>query len=216
MSAILLAGFWSYVHSDDAYERGRIVRLRERLEQSVRFHSGQSQFQIFLDRKDIGWGQQWEDRIKNSLNDALLLIPIITPSYFSSSACKQELEAFVERQKKLERDDLILPIYYLTADLMEGHHGDADVKNIEIAQLLLKHQYEDFRALRASEETDPSYSQAIERLGAKAHQAGTCCAKGQTSPTSIPKSIEDEGGEQVSVASEAQALKGGPGPRVFP
>lgn len=166
-----LAAFWSYVHADDQYERGRIGRLRERLQQSVRFHTGISKFEIFFDRKDIGWGQQWEERIKNSLNDALLLFPVITPSYFASKSCRAECLAFQERQEKLGRDDLILPIYYLTAEILESSHENADADQIEVAQYFRAHQGEDFRSLRMSEETDPSYSQAIERLGQRAAEA---------------------------------------------
>jgi parallel beta-helix repeat protein len=164
------AGFWSYVHADDEYERGRIVRLRERLRQSVQFHTGVP-FEVFLDKKDIGWGQQWEDRIKNSLNDALLLFPIITPRYFASKPCREEFLAFRERQEKLGRDDLILPIYYLTTDILEGRRGNIDADQSEVVQYLLGHQYEDFRSLRATEETDPSYSQSIERLGQRVTEA---------------------------------------------
>jgi parallel beta-helix repeat protein len=164
------AGFWSYVHADDEYERGRIVRLRDRLQQSVRFHIG-IPFQIFLDKKDIGWGQQWEARITDSLNDALLLFPIITPSYFSSKPCRDEFFAFQERQKKVGRDDLILPIYYLTAEILEGSHENMSSDQIMIAQYFSRHQYEDFRALRTSEETDPSYAKAVERLGQRVNEA---------------------------------------------
>jgi cobaltochelatase CobT len=51
-------GFWSYVHSDDEHENGRITRLRERLERSIQFQSGIRDFRIFQDRKHIGWGQK--------------------------------------------------------------------------------------------------------------------------------------------------------------
>jgi parallel beta-helix repeat protein len=163
-------GFWSYVHADDDYERGRIIRLRERLQQSVRFHTGVS-FEIFLDKKNIGWGQQWEDHIKNSLNDALLLFPIITPSYFMSKPCREEFLAFKERQEKLGRDDLILPVYYLTAEFLEGGRENIDADQATLAEYFTSHQYEDFRSLRASEETDPSYSQSIERLGLRVAEA---------------------------------------------
>jgi TIR domain/Right handed beta helix region len=164
------AGFWSYVIADDEYERGRIAKLRERLRQSVRFYTRAS-FEIFLDKKDIAWGQQWEERIKNSLNDALLLFSIITPSYFTSKACREEFLAFRKRQEQLGRDDLILPVYYLTTEILEGAIENGDSDQTEIAQYFLNHQFEDFRSLRTSEETDPSYAQAIERLGQRAVEA---------------------------------------------
>jgi hypothetical protein len=39
-----VAGFLSYVHADDDYEKDRISKLRERLEQLIRFHSGLREF----------------------------------------------------------------------------------------------------------------------------------------------------------------------------
>jgi cobaltochelatase CobT len=161
------AGFWSYVHADNEYEHGRIVRLRDRLEQSISFHTGHS-FQIFLDKKDIGWGEKWKERIEGSLDDALLLFPIVTPRYFASGACNEEFVAFQERQAKLGRDDLILPIYYLASENLEG--GQDQSGQSVIADFLKNSQYEDFRSLRASEETDPSYAQAIDRLGQRANE----------------------------------------------
>jgi hypothetical protein len=110
MAGPIKAGSWSYTHSDDEHENGRIARLRERLERSIQFYSGIRDFRIFLDRKDIGWGQKWARRIADSLDDALLLFPIVTPSYFSSAPCREEALAFRTRQSKLCRDDLILPI----------------------------------------------------------------------------------------------------------
>ena len=45
-----IAGFFSYVHADDEFENGRISRLRERLEQAIRFYSGLREFRIFQDK----------------------------------------------------------------------------------------------------------------------------------------------------------------------
>jgi hypothetical protein len=194
-----LAGFWSYVHADNEYERDRIVRLRGRLQQSVQFHTGAT-FEIFLDKDGIGWGQQWEERIRTSLSDALVLFPIITPSYFSSKPCRDEFLAFRQRQKALGRDDLILPIYYLTSEMLEGHEGDADPDQLSIAQYILDHQHEDFRSLRASEETDPSYAQAMERLGqrvADVLKRGRELAVAHKIPDS-DKNIGKSGAEEVA------------------
>lgn len=160
-------GFWSYVHSDDEHENGRIRRMCDRLQSDIQFHLGKP-FKIFLDRTGIGWGQNWEERIADSLDDSLLLFPIVTPSYFSSQACAEELRAFHRRQEALGRNDLILPIYYLSADAIDSKTPIEDQHEAEIANILRAHQYEDVRSLRSSEETDPSFKQAIERLSTRA------------------------------------------------
>ena len=181
-------GFWSYVHADDEYEEGRIVRLREQLQRSVRFHSGISSFEIFLDEKHIDWGQHWRDRIKDSLDNALLLFPILTPRYFLSEYCREEFFAFKERQRRLGRDDLILPIYYLTAEFLEGSGFDpdgVDSDQIEMVQYFRSHQREDFRPHRGSQETDLSYIRATDKLGQLVSKA----LKGLTRATSNPNMI---------------------------
>ncbi len=168
----IAAGFWSYVHSDDEHENGRIVRLRQRLERSIRFYSGIREFRIFLDGKDIGWGQKWVRRLSESLEDSLLLFPVVTPSYFSSGPCRAEALAFQKRQTALARDDLILPIYYLSAELMDDtDDGAFQPAELMVGKLLRSHQYEDWRSLRITEETDPSYAKAIERLAQQATKA---------------------------------------------
>ena len=42
-----------------------------------------------------------------------MLIPILTPSFFNSEPCRAELEQFLEREKELGRNDLVLPLYYI-------------------------------------------------------------------------------------------------------
>ena len=73
--------FLSYVRADDAHEGGRLTQLRERLSGEVRIQTGAA-FPIFQDQSSIVWGQQWKERIENSLDAATFLIPIITPGVF--------------------------------------------------------------------------------------------------------------------------------------
>ena len=46
-------------------------------------------------------------------------MPIITPLFFSSAGCRDELEKFLAHEKAIGRDDLILPVYYVTAPVLE-------------------------------------------------------------------------------------------------
>jgi cobaltochelatase CobT len=70
----------SYVRMDDAHENGRLSQFRERLSGELRMHTGEA-FEIFQDRDDIAWGQQWQQRIDGALDAVTFLIPIITPAY---------------------------------------------------------------------------------------------------------------------------------------
>ncbi len=138
-------GFMSYVRSDDAHEKGKLTQFREQLVGEVRLQSGDDSFDIFQDHIDIAWGQQWQMRLDNSLDSVKLLIPIITPKFFRSEACRTEVRRFVQREQQLARNDLILPVYYVESALLEQKaKRDAD----EIAQVINSHQRIDWRELR--------------------------------------------------------------------
>src|SRR5437764_11340556 len=105
------AGFLSYVREDDQYEQGRITEISKLLSGAVRMQSGEL-FPIIQDI-DIDWGEQWMERIEKSIDSVTFLIPIITPGFFKSDVCRSELLQFLDREKKLNRNDLILPVYYV-------------------------------------------------------------------------------------------------------
>jgi len=105
-------------------------------------HTGKP-FSIFQDRNDLEWGENWRDRIEGSLGEVTFLIPVVTPSYFNSPACRREFELFLEREVALGSSQLILPIYYLSSDPIE----DPDNKDA-IGAKLRSRQYSDWRPLR--------------------------------------------------------------------
>ena len=90
--------FLSYVRSDDQHDGGRITRFRERLEGEVKMQTGRP-FAIFQDRNDIQWGQEWEERIAQSLADVTFLIPIVTPSFFEKSCLSHRVLHFFNARK---------------------------------------------------------------------------------------------------------------------
>ena len=79
--------FLTYVRSEDKHEEGRITEFRKRLSNEVQTQTGED-FPIFQDRKDIQWGENWSERIEESLDEVTFLIPIITPSCFKSGPCR--------------------------------------------------------------------------------------------------------------------------------
>jgi cobaltochelatase CobT len=85
----------TYLRRVDQHDHGRLTLLRERLEGEVQIYTGEEDFAIFQDRQDIRWGQQWQSRIEGSLNDVTFLIPIITPGFFRSKPCQDEIELFL-------------------------------------------------------------------------------------------------------------------------
>ena len=150
-------GFLSYVRSDDQHDGGRITAFRERLEGEVRMQTGRP-FAIFQDRNDIAWGQNWEDRIKKSLYDVTFLIPILTPSFFRSPACRLEFETFLLKEKTLGVNRLILPLYYVQCD----EFGDEYVQGgNEIVDTLKERNWTDWRQFRFKPFSDEAVAAAL-------------------------------------------------------
>lgn len=146
--------FLSYTRFDD--RRGKISEFRSWLSDAVEEVSGHP-FEIFQDVDDergIGLGQKWKDVLDEMLDQARFFVPILTPKFFNSSPCRDELTKFLELERKTGRQDLVLPIYWITCpSLEEGHLKAKD----ELAQAIGERQHWDWRDLRfeAFEEEGP-------------------------------------------------------------
>ena len=111
--------FLSYTRIDDQFYGGSITSLRKLLELGVRVVTGRASFSIFQDIDGTGLGEQYQKLFDQVIANALVFIPIITPLFFSSEACRGEVQKFLAHEQNLGRDDLILPIYYVTSPVLE-------------------------------------------------------------------------------------------------
>jgi len=136
--------FFCYVRSVDRHDGEFLSDLRKLLSDEVRVQSGR-EFCIFQDRKDISWGENWQSRIVESLNTAALLIPVLTPGFFESKHCRNEVEVFLRREERLKRNDLILPIYYIDCPHFNDPH---QLRADGLARELSHRQFADWRELR--------------------------------------------------------------------
>lgn len=154
------AAFMSYARFDDQHEDGQLSQFRERLAAEIRVQTGR-EFPIFQDRADVAWGENWQQRIDDTLDEVTLLLAILTPSFFHSPACRSEVLRFLERERKLGRQDLILPVYYVsTPELDDPVRFGTD----ELAQTMAARQYADWRELRFEPLTSPVTRRAIAQL----------------------------------------------------
>jgi hypothetical protein len=152
--------FLSYVRADDDHDEGRISGFRKRLEGEVRMQTGKP-FAIFQDRNDIAWGINWEDRINTSLASVTFLIPVITPSFFQSPACRKEFEIFLLREKTLGMNRLILPLYYVTCDQFDDTYvGGTD----NLVDTLRARNWTDWRDFRFRPFGTEDVSNALAKL----------------------------------------------------
>lgn len=157
------AAFMSYARFDDQHDDGQLTAFRVRLAAEIRVQTGE-EFAIFQDRADIAWGQNWQRRIDQALDAVTLLLVIITPGFFRSRHCRAEAEQFLDRERRLGRDDLILPVYYIsTPQINDPGRRDAD----PLAAALAARQYTDWRELRFEPASSPAVRKAIAQLAAR-------------------------------------------------
>jgi parallel beta-helix repeat protein len=161
------AAFMSYARFNDAHDDGQVTAFRERLGAEVQAQTG-DEFLIFQDRTDIAWGQNWKRRIDDTLDGVTLLLVIITPAFFRSKACREEVERFAERERAQGRDDLILPVYYIsTPELDDPVRRDAD----PVAGVLAARQFADWRELRFEPLTSTQARKAVAQLASRMRDA---------------------------------------------
>jgi hypothetical protein len=152
--------FWSYTRFDDTHDGNWLTGLKEALQAEVQALSGMS-VEIFRDVDGIAWGERWKEKIKTSADDAVFLIPILTPSYFQSEACRSELDQFVEREKSMSFDGLILPVYYIECSQLE----DGFIKGTDrLARVAAEHNFEDLRLYRHRDLDSYDARQMIKKL----------------------------------------------------
>jgi F-box protein 11 len=149
-----------------------LTKFRERLSGEVRMQTGET-FDIFQDRKDIAWGERWKQRIDGSLDAVTFLIPVVTPGFFKSQPCREELERFLQREESLGRADLILPVYYVECPVLSD---EAKREKDPLAKAVAARQYADWRELRFELFTSPD---VCKRLAQMARQIVEALERGQ-------------------------------------
>jgi hypothetical protein len=160
--------FLSYTRIDDQFFGGSITSLRQLLELGVQVVTGRPNFNIFQDIDGIEFGQNWQRRLDQAIASTRFLIPIITPLFFSSQACREELQKFFEHERQLGRDDLILPVYFVTAPVLEKPDL---LKADPLASSIQARQWYDWRSKADLPISDPKIRSAVIDLSQKISSA---------------------------------------------
>jgi hypothetical protein len=152
--------FLSYHSFNDEVDKGAISAFSLDLSNEVKVQTGKD-FPIFQDRKDVKWGEYWSTRIDDGIKSATFFIAILTPGYFKSPHCVSEVRTFLKYEKQMERQDLILPVVYVSPkplgseQLVYGHRIEKEI---------FKHQWVDWTTLRFSDSKDPKRKNRIVEL----------------------------------------------------
>jgi hypothetical protein len=149
----------SYAQADNTYENGALSRFRDELSRTLRFVSG-NEVSIFQEGADVEIGQQVQERISQSLNEAMVLIPVLTPSFFTDQSCRDILSRFLERERQLRRNDLVLAVYYQHVPALDNAQQADDTLIRAIAQRRMLN----WQPLRGKDFNDPQVRQELERL----------------------------------------------------
>jgi len=156
--------FLSYTRLDDEYFGGAITSLRRLLELGVRVVTGDRTFNVFQDVEGIEFGQNWKKRLTDAISMSRLLIPVITPLFFKSDPCRDELTQFIQHERNLGRDDLILPIYFVTAPVLERPELLED--DPLVSEIASRQRY-DWRVQADLPPNDPQIRRAVHELAEK-------------------------------------------------
>lgn len=156
--------FLSYTRLDDEFFGGAITSLRRLLELGVQVVTGDRTFNIFQDVDGIEFGEKWQARLKEAISASTFLIPIVTPLFFKSDPCRDELAQFIEHEKTAGRADLILPVYFVTTPLLERPEL---LKLDPLASEVAGRQRHDWRIQADLPPNDPQIRRAVRELAEK-------------------------------------------------
>lgn len=160
-----MLGFLSYSRADDGHLRGAITSFRIALEGRVKLLTGDRDFRIFQDTSDLDAGDEWKSVIGKKLSEAEFLLTIITPGFFESKQCIEELEQFIEYKKNSE---CIIPIYFAEP----CHYNDMISSHQKYIRFIESRQRWDWRDYIDSPLDDPVVLREITRLAQQI--AGKC------------------------------------------
>lgn len=104
--------FLSYARDDDKEMERSITRFRERVEAEVRVQ-GVPHFRFFQDITGVGAGDAWRRRIDDALSRSAVFVPIITPRFFRSKECMEELRRFFLLEEAHRAGERVIPVYFV-------------------------------------------------------------------------------------------------------
>lgn len=129
---IVVKTFVSYHRGDNQLDclRSIIKNVFDDIQKDPRFHS--LKLDLFIDVESINFGADWRQRIRDEIIDSHIFLPIITPGYLLSGACRYELKLYKEMNAKCS-----VPLYWssrkqISNELEEKRHSRSQSEMDEI------------------------------------------------------------------------------------
>lgn len=199
-------GFWSYVHDDDQASFGKIVQLGRDLKLQYEMITGTS-VDLFVDRDSLEWGDAWESVIHSHLGKVAFFIPVITPAYFKSVACRTEIERFAERTSIEGLKGLLLPILWVPSrELDDAASSDP------LVQVVKDRQWEDWTSLRHEARGSSAYSRTLEKMAERIRRANEAADRAESAslvvnePNESPEEASEDDGRLDKLAKMEQSV----------
>ncbi len=194
-------GFWSYVRSDDAADGGRVIRLARDIAAEFEMQTGEV-IELFLDRDELQWGDDWKDEVDIALASVAFFIPVLTPRYFQSAECRRELQYFARRATELGVRDLVLPLLYVDIPGFQQNNVSDD-----LMLLVGGFQWENWLDLRFADPMSEPYRRGVARLVLRLVAANMQAEESAaTVDVPVPENLGDEPGLIDQLANAEVAL----------
>ena len=132
---------FSFARVDDDHLGGGITWLHSELRQAIQAIIG-ARSELFV---HFVAGEQSKEEVDGERESTQIFVPIVSPDFFENETCRREAWSFLEYEKRINRDDLILPLYLIGTDLFDDAKRRA---GDELAGELYDRQFDDWRALR--------------------------------------------------------------------
>lgn len=154
--------FISYAKADN--EDFKIVGLQERLSQTPSLINPEKSITVWFDENNIRASEHWADEIGIALEQAHVVAVFVSPRYFASLVCNQELQRAQELGKK------IVPVW-IQAVSAGGIEAEIAVRHSQHKATATLHEalrnyasIENNQAIRYDTDTSPNRQRSFERL----------------------------------------------------
>lgn len=155
MSISKVTAFFSYAHKDDTF--GFLTDLRNDLCAEYNVLTG-DELDLFFDRTDLTWGERWRKAIEASIDTASLFIPVLSPNYFGSPNCIQELKQYLGKVERSGAKELILPLMLVSFD------NTKETVEPGLIEKMKTFQYHDIHEMRLFDRGCGAYRKALNTL----------------------------------------------------
>ncbi|NKG21788.1 DUF4143 domain-containing protein [Paeniglutamicibacter terrestris] len=195
--------FISYTHQDqDSSTGGDIRQFAADVVDALDGLHGRT-VKLFLDVKDVGWGEDLWSRLDQELQASTFLMPFISPRYLKSDGCRREFTSFSEAAQRNASEQLLLPLIWITPPALRS-----ETLTDPVVERLKSTLYLDVTAARRADRGSADYGNLVELVADRLEQVITDREALTNSPadsvsTKLPDGEPEPGFDEYLANAEA-------------